>query len=234
MRLGRRSRARAELLDAVRAELATTRQQLDGSVANGLARLEQQLVSERDDHHHAMATLLRSLDALCATSQTQERALVGTLECLTDACQQLARSARDQQLAVTAALEQLTTALEQARAPRRESPSAQVLGGTIHPALPEPGDPPRGVDGPRPARSAVLLDGVEVRCRFADNQWVGGFEVCDVVHTGDQLRYRLRRRSDGYVLPTLFDETLVRDATAFGTQRNGDATRGEHPRPATQ
>jgi hypothetical protein len=58
----------------------------------------------------------------------------------------------------------------------------------------------------RPARP----DGVEVRCRFGD-RWVSGFEVCEVLRLDDTTtRYRLRRRSDGSVIPTLFDEKDLR------------------------
>jgi hypothetical protein len=46
----------------------------------------------------------------------------------------------------------------------------------------------------------------------ADKSWVGGFEVCEVVNDGGQFRYRLRRQSDGYVLPVLFDDAALREA----------------------
>lgn len=52
---------------------------------------------------------------------------------------------------------------------------------------------------------------VEVRCRFGD-RWVDGFEVADLVDDGESFRYRLRRQSDGSVLPTLFDACNVRRA----------------------
>jgi hypothetical protein len=58
-------------------------------------------------------------------------------------------------------------------------------------------------------RDVPLRDGVEVRCRFGD-RWVTGFEVCEVIRFDDEIRYRLRRRSDGSVLPTLFDENDLR------------------------
>jgi hypothetical protein len=50
---------------------------------------------------------------------------------------------------------------------------------------------------------------VEVRCRFGD-RWVGGFEIADVVLSEDAVRYRLRRCSDGSILPKLFDPDDVR------------------------
>jgi hypothetical protein len=39
---------------------------------------------------------------------------------------------------------------------------------------------------------------------------VTGFEVCEVIRVDDTARYRLRRRSDGSVIPTLFDEKDLR------------------------
>ena len=46
---------------------------------------------------------------------------------------------------------------------------------------------------------------VEVRRRF-DQQWAKGFEVADHADDG----YRLRRLSDGEVLPVPFDEQTLR------------------------
>ena len=43
---------------------------------------------------------------------------------------------------------------------------------------------------------------VEVRSRF-DDRWSRGFEVAEVVDEGDGARYKLKRRSDGSVLPVL-------------------------------
>src|SRR3954452_19087562 len=41
---------------------------------------------------------------------------------------------------------------------------------------------------------------VEVRCRFGE-RWVDGFEIYEVLHNDLGVRYRLRRRIDGVVLP---------------------------------
>lgn len=46
---------------------------------------------------------------------------------------------------------------------------------------------------------------VEVRNRF-DQHWATGFEVAD--HQGD--RYRIRRLSDGEILPVSFDPDALR------------------------
>lgn len=53
---------------------------------------------------------------------------------------------------------------------------------------------------------------VEVRSRY-DARWSRGFEVAEVIngHPGQPPRYRLRRRSDGSVLPSLFEDEDVRE-----------------------
>lgn len=50
---------------------------------------------------------------------------------------------------------------------------------------------------------------VEVRSRF-DQQWVHGFEVAEPVDEPKQHGYRIRRRSDGSVLPVVFSPDDVR------------------------
>ena len=71
---------------------------------------------------------------------------------------------------------------------------------------------------PTAAPAELPRDGVEVRCRFGD-RWVTGFEVCEVIRFDDVTRYRLRRRSDGSVLPTLFEDRDVRFFSALGEPR---------------
>jgi len=56
-------------------------------------------------------------------------------------------------------------------------------------------------------------EGVEVRNRFEGN-WVTGFEVADVEDGEDERLFRLRRRSDGVVLPALFSETDIQGERA--------------------
>lgn len=59
----------------------------------------------------------------------------------------------------------------------------------------------------RPVRPGTR---VEVRSRF-DGHWAHGFEVCDAVDEAGDVSYRLRRRSDGSVLPVLFSHEDVRE-----------------------
>jgi hypothetical protein len=57
---------------------------------------------------------------------------------------------------------------------------------------------------------------VEVRSRF-DRAWARGFEIAEQVPgeppdpEGNAARYRVRRRSDGSVLPALFADEEVRE-----------------------
>jgi hypothetical protein len=50
---------------------------------------------------------------------------------------------------------------------------------------------------------------VEVRSRF-DRAWARGFEVAEQVTEDQAPRYRVRRRSDGSVLPVLFGDDEIR------------------------
>jgi hypothetical protein len=54
------------------------------------------------------------------------------------------------------------------------------------------------------------LDGaVEVRSRY-DGTWVPGFEIAEILHLDDDPLVRLRRSSDGTVLPRLFGAEEIR------------------------
>jgi len=69
--------------------------------------------------------------------------------------------------------------------------------------------------GTAPGRFAQVQAGdrVEVRSRF-DQGWSRGFEIVEVVPPGADdggPGYRVRRRSDGQVLPAVFSEDDVRD-----------------------
>lgn len=153
---------------------------------------------------------------------------------------------RLERTALVDAVSRLTTAIAVAGTlalPATPIPGrATVIGGTVEPltdpqrdagelasyAAPAAGAPDVDIDlaeadpEPAPAPTAaprsgrpVRPDGVEVRCRFGD-RWVSGFEVCEVIRSDDSTRYRLRRRSDGSVIPTLFDEKDLRFfSTAF-------------------
>ncbi|HZU74851.1 MAG TPA: hypothetical protein VE990_18985 [Acidimicrobiales bacterium] len=58
---------------------------------------------------------------------------------------------------------------------------------------------------------------VEVRNRFEGN-WTSGYQVEEVVPQGGGEWFRLRRRSDGRVLPVLFPADQVRAAGTIGAR----------------
>jgi hypothetical protein len=51
---------------------------------------------------------------------------------------------------------------------------------------------------------------VEVRGRF-ESRWSRGFEIADREGDPQQPRYRVRRRSDGAILPVTFSEDDLRE-----------------------
>jgi hypothetical protein len=74
---------------------------------------------------------------------------------------------------------------------------------------------PQGVYGVNPDPADHLREEpptmaeIEVRTRF-DGAWVRGFEVAGETAPGDQPAVRVRRRSDGTVLPAWFSRDDVR------------------------
>jgi hypothetical protein len=174
----------------------------------------------------------RALAAARAAELDRQRALVDVLERVADACDRLVdRIEADgtERRALTVAVNALAQGLR-ALPPPPAAP--RVLGGSFF-----------GVDATRafaaPLKPVVVVPltddevavrvpperGVEVRCRFGD-RWVDGFEVCEAIADDDRVRYRLRRRSDGAVLPTLFGADDVREVRdARPTREHGE------PRP---
>jgi hypothetical protein len=51
---------------------------------------------------------------------------------------------------------------------------------------------------------------VEVRSRF-ESRWTRGFEVSEVLEAEEGPRYRVRRRSDGSILPVTFTDEDLRE-----------------------
>jgi hypothetical protein len=164
-----------------------------------------------------------------AAELDRERAIVDGLERMADACDRLVDRI-DADHAERHALAVAINALAQGL--RARPPAApRVVGGSFFGL-----DATRAFVVPVPATTIVPLGdddiaievapdrGVEVRCRFGDT-WVDGFEVCEAVADGEGLRYRLRRRSDGAVLPTLFEPADVREVRAAEREPGAARTR---------
>jgi hypothetical protein len=129
--------------------------------------------------------------------------------------------------AVTALCDRVVDYIEADRAERRLvvealtriSQSLDRPPGTAIPAPVAPGGE-RVLGGSMPGGDNGTVDlreketRVEVRCRFGD-RWVDGFEIFDVVTDAFGIRYRLRRRIDGVVLPELFLATDIRHIETF-------------------
>jgi hypothetical protein len=159
----------------------------------------------------------RALAAARAAELDRQRALVDVLERVADACDRLVdRIDTDgaERRALTVAMNALAQGLRALPSP---PVAPRVLGGSFFGADPAPAFAvpvsPAAVVPLAADEIAVAVPpehGVEVRCRFGD-RWVDGFEVCEAIADDDQVRYRLRRRSDGAVLPTLFGPDDVRE-----------------------
>jgi hypothetical protein len=130
--------------------------------------------------------------------------LVRLVEAVTAMCDRVIeyvdadRAERHLMIEVLTTLTGTMTATETARAADAE----RVIGGSM-PTGPEP------MIDLRERETAV-----EVRCRFGE-RWVDGFEIFEVLHNDTGIRYRLRRRIDGVVLPEVFGAADIRHVETF-------------------
>jgi hypothetical protein len=207
MRFARRSRARTEFLEAVQAELTSTRDELRA----GVEALETELRDACEQLHDSMGAVLGHVDRREATMVACQTELLAAVERSTQTWQMLYTNGLEQHQAFLEAVERLNTMLSHPPS-QLQADRSTVVGGTIDPGgIDAAGQPSVAANRSEAARPELLLHGVEVRCRFSDNRWVSGFEICDVFDQEGTLRYRLRRQSDGYILPTLFDDSSVRE-----------------------
>ncbi len=241
MGLFRRRRAEEELLELVRTELGTIRAEIQATLGETAAVLSSRVrneVEHRMGEPHALAAGLQSVRN---TIGARDAELAQVLKRVIESCDTLSQRValdRSERVALTEAVTRLTNAVSAAETyalPAATNGTGTLVGGTVAPASDDDFAPPPGtreirpsVDIDLPATEAAQRperpragrpaqpDGVEVRCRFGD-RWVSGFEVCEVLRLDDTTtRYRLRRRSDGSVIPTLFDEKDLRFfTTAF-------------------
>lgn len=73
-------------------------------------------------------------------------------------------------------------------------------------------------------------DPVEVQNRF-DGSWCTGFEIAEVLGSPPHWTYRIRRLSDGEVLPRIFDHDAVTEAepTLLASPPQPSVTRARPP-----
>ena len=236
MAFGKRRRVEAQLLEMVRAELAAARSEIQASLAESVAVLSGRVRSEVDMRMGEPSALVAGIQDVRNGMHARDSDLTHMLRRVAETCDVLAERVqldRIERSALIDAVTRLTTMIAVAGTLPAPPIRATVIGGTVDPeppaaatVLPDPAEPETGapdeIDLETEAEVAETAsipatsptrpfprDGVEVRCRFGD-RWVTGFEVCEVIRFDDVTRYRLRRRSDGSVLPTLFDEKDLR------------------------
>ncbi|MFM7270917.1 MAG: hypothetical protein ACKO2C_04705 [Actinomycetes bacterium] len=178
-----RGRRRREL----EARIVAAEQRSDASVerAWGVAR---RAVDDVELLRAETAELRRQLDAREAGERHDLVLALDSVHRLTEALE----AERTERAEITAALVQIAEGL--AAQQRALEDRAKPIGGSISPT-------PLAADGR-----------IEVRSRFG-NRWVDGFAIHEVVLGGDaSVGYRLRRVTDGFVLPAVFPEDDVRAA----------------------
>jgi hypothetical protein len=237
MGLFRRRRVEEELLELVRTELGTIRAEIQATLGETAAVLSTRVRSEIEHRMGEPHALAAGLQSVRNTIGARDAELAQVLKRVIETCDTLSQRVeldRSERIALTEAVGRLSDAVAASSETYVLPPSSNgvstVVGGTVDATVDGNLSLPRGTTEirpsvdidlaateaqsdvpkrPRPGRPA-RPDGVEVRCRFGD-RWVSGFEVCEVLRLDDTTtRYRLRRRSDGSVIPTLFDEKDLR------------------------
>jgi hypothetical protein len=174
----------------------------------GRARRRSDVDDVRDEIGALRLELRESMTHLRDGRAAHDAEIARGLRLVADACHLVAgrvEAERRERAALVETLERLVAHVAAAPPVR---PRSSVLGGSIDPELlleDTPAASPTGL---------VPHEAVEVHCRFGD-RWVSGFEVAEVVRDGGGARYRLRRKSDDSVLPSLFDERDIRFRVAF-------------------
>jgi hypothetical protein len=238
MGMFRRRRVEEELLELVRTELSTIRAEIQATLGETAAVLSTRVRTEIEHRMGEPHALAAGLQSVRNTIGARDAELAQVLKRVIDTCDTLSQRVeldRSERIALTEAVARLTDAVSAAATETyvlagSGNGAATVVGGTVDTTVDGDLSLPRGTTEIRPSVDIDLAaseveaetpkqpragrparpDGVEVRCRFGD-RWVSGFEVCEVLRLDDTTtRYRLRRRSDGSVIPTLFDEKDLR------------------------
>jgi hypothetical protein len=128
--------------------------------------------------------------------------VLGAVTTMCDRVIEFVEADRDERHRMIEVLTQLSRSVTPPEPPAANGNGERVVGGSM-------------VPGPDPAIDLRAPEtAVEVRCRFGD-RWVDGFEIFEVLHNELGVRYRLRRRVDGVVLPELFSAAAIRHVETF-------------------
>jgi hypothetical protein len=181
----------------------------------GRRRERAELSDLRDEVTRLRTEMCRSIDDVQVAFSERDTELARALRRVADACNVVAGRIEGERVeraalvdvvtrlsaSVTASLAQLPTLAS--------PPRHHVIGGSIDPEIVLDDHPVDAVEAADVTPDVLRHESVEVHCRFGD-RWVGGFEVAEVVPSDRGAVYRLRRRSDDSVIPTLFDERDIR------------------------
>jgi hypothetical protein len=188
---GRQRRAQQHAIEQLRAELAAERHARGAQLAAFRAALVDTVERASDAQHCAVQRLRIGIEH----NTTEVAALLAQLAQTYGVLIESLDVARADRAALSNTLQQLVATTQQAS---HFTPSVQ---------LPDE----RALDLTAEKHDASGTIGTEVWCRYQD-RWIGGFEIADTVDDGRELRYRIRRTTDGYVLPTPFSPADVRAA----------------------
>ncbi|HEY7439259.1 MAG TPA: hypothetical protein VIC35_07665 [Acidimicrobiia bacterium] len=241
----KRRRRELEMLELMRNEVASARTEMRDTVSALSEQLDSRLRLEVEQRSRVNPMLVEGLERVRSEMSIRDAELHLALNQVTAACDKLGdrvHADRAEHTALADAISQLTAQLSGASARSIGAPRSTVIGGSVAPEAERATSPealPHGYLSPsEPADDTVpividlrdtVVDGngtaaVEVHCRFGD-RWVEGFEIHEIIESSNALRYRLRRSSDGYVLPTLFTDDDVRGFTRTAAHGGQEFTR---------
>jgi hypothetical protein len=239
----KRRRRELEMLELMRNEVAAARTEMRDTVSALSEQLDSRLRLEIEQRSRVNPMLVEGLERVRSEMSTRDAELHLALDRVATACDRLGEHVhadRAEHTALADAISQLTAQLAAPGARSIGARTSTVIGGSVSPAERDstPELPPaqmlvpQGTDDTVPIIIDIrdhVLDGngtgaVQVHCRFGD-RWVEGFEIHEIIESATALRYRLRRSSDGYVLPTLFTDDDVRGFTRTAVQDAHDSVR---------
>ncbi len=211
---GRRWGARAEALrEEVRAKLASHAHER-ALLADAIAKLESTLAAEVEQRAVFRSSTEAAANTLRDSVNDNATDLARAVEAVGRMCAMLADridTERDERRALVEAVSALARrALESPSTIEPDVNKPRLLGGSVYSSPPSPEGEVVEANG-RDHMSRLDV-GAAVRYRFGDS-WIDGLEVCEVVGDGADVRYRLWRAVDEYVLPAQFDR---RDLEAAG------------------
>jgi len=208
---GRRWGARAEALrEEVRTKMAAHAHER-ALLADAITKLESTLAAEAQQRADVQLSTEAAASTLLSSVENHATDLARAVEDVARMCALLADridTERDERRALVEAVTVLARrALESSSVIEPDLNKPRLLGGNVYASPPTPNDGEVVLfdESANGREHMSRLDvGAAVRYRFGDS-WIDGLEICDVVGDGTDVRYRLRRATDEYVLPAQFE-----------------------------